>query len=426
MNAPFNPTPSVALPDAYAAGVQRLPLAAPVRVLALGAFLKNTACWLDGDRVHWRPSGLLAAGDSHGDLRDPQACAALQTSVQALIDLADQAEQTGLATIQAVAHDLHPDFFSTHCALEVAERLGVPAVGVAHHHAHLGVVMAEQGWRTHEGDPVLGLALDGVGLGPDGTAWGGEALCIEGGQMRRVGTLPALALPGADAAAVAPWRLRLSVAHALGLDVQDASLRGAIPPAQVSGVAQMLARGLNCPATTAAGRWFDAMAALLGLCEVQQHEAQAALALQSAAQAAVVAGGDTSAVLPPAADPASDDAWWALMRQALALGQTARSRPTGSESLQAEINTAALAFHRLLAARLVALLEAEAHKLYGPGPGPVRVALGGGCFFNPLLRDDVLQQGQARGWRMALPRQVSCGDAGLALGQAWVAAGLLA
>ncbi|MFA6614991.1 MAG: carbamoyltransferase HypF, partial [Hydrogenophaga sp.] len=102
-------------------------------VLAFGAWLKNTAClWMDG-QAHW--SAL------HGDLSDPGACAALQASVDALLARARAAGRP----VQAVAHDLHPDFFSTQLAVATAQQLGVPAIGVQHHHAHLAAVMAGHG-----------------------------------------------------------------------------------------------------------------------------------------------------------------------------------------------------------------------------------------------------------------------------------------
>ena len=134
--------------------LQVLPRSAGARVLACGAWLKNTACLLDGDRVQWSAQ--------HGDLRDPAACAALEASIEQLVAQAH-------GPIDAVAHDLHPDFHSTRVALGWAQRLGVPAVAVQHHHAHLAAVQAEHGVV----EPVVGLALDGVGLGTDGTAWGG-------------------------------------------------------------------------------------------------------------------------------------------------------------------------------------------------------------------------------------------------------------
>ncbi|MEY4752576.1 MAG: hypothetical protein RJA44_251, partial [Pseudomonadota bacterium] len=107
-----------------------LPRPAPARVLACGAYLKNRACLLDGTRLWWSPL--------HGDLASPEACIALEASVEALL-----AQLPPGTPLQAVAHDLHPDFHSSRVAQALAARLGVPAIAVQHHHAHLGVVQAE-------------------------------------------------------------------------------------------------------------------------------------------------------------------------------------------------------------------------------------------------------------------------------------------
>ena len=194
-------------------------------VLAVGAWLKNAACLVLRGQPHWSPV--------HGDLSDPAACEALEQSVQALLR---QAVAAG-APVRAIAHDLHPDFFSTQLAIATAEALGVPAVGVQHHHAHLAAVVAEHGIDG----PVVGLALDGVGLGTDGTPWGGELLWLDGARWERLGHLRPLALPGGDRAAREPWRMAASALHALGQGDQIVSRFGpAVGEAVAVGVRQML------------------------------------------------------------------------------------------------------------------------------------------------------------------------------------------
>ena len=376
-----------------------LPRAAPRRVLAFGAWLKNSAGLLEGDR--FLPSAL------HGDLGTPEACIALEHSVQALVAAAG-------GPIEAVAHDLHPDFHSTRLALHWAERLGVPAIGVQHHQAHLAVLQAEAGLVD---GPLLGLALDGVGLGTDGTAWGGELLRLDAhGGFERLAHLPPLALPGGDVAAREPWRLAAAGLHALGRgDEIEPRLAPVVGAAAAQGVRTMLARGLNCPASTGAGRWFDAAAGVLGLSVRQREEAEAAIALERCAAAWLARHPEGVAGVGPRVREGDGErrvgdlggAVWALFEALLAVdGQDAEACGRG-----------AALFHAGLADALADATVAAAAR-----DGLHDVAFGGGCFFNRLLSQRLSARLTAAGLRVHRPQAVSCGDAGLALGQAWVAA----
>lgn len=360
------------------------------RVLAVGAWLKNTAGLLDGDRY--------TASPLHGDLGTPDACAALEASVEALV-------RNARGPIDAVAHDLHPDFHSTRLALHWADRLGVPAIGVQHHHAHLAVVQAERGLDV----PLLGLALDGVGLGTDGTAWGGELLRLDtDGGFERLAHLPPLALPGGDVAAREPWRLVAAVLHALGRGGEiGPRLAPVVGAAAAQGVKTMLARGVNCPVSTGAGRWFDAAAGVLGLSVRQREEAEAAVALERCAAAWLIRHPEGVAGVGPRVREGDGLGVWALFEALLDLDVTdADARGRG-----------AALFHWVLADALADTTLATATR-----DGLHAVALGGGCFFNRLLSQRLTERLTAAGLRVHRPQAVSCGDAGLALGQAWVAA----
>ena len=361
-----------------------LPTAAPARVLACGAFLKNRAARLAGDRLEWTAL--------HGDLGTAEACRAFDDSAQALLAQGD---------IDAIAHDLHPDFHSTRRAHQLAERLGVPAIGVQHHHSHIAAVIAEAGLTK----PVIGIALDGVGLGSDGTAWGGELLWVDGGkrahQWERVAHLQPLALPGGDVAAREPWRLAAAVLHALGRgDEIEARFDGSVPPLTARGLKTMLDRGLNCPSSTGAGRWFDAAAGALGLSVRQAFEAEAAIALEKLATQALPSGAQ-AATFAPTLD----------LRGVVA---DLFGVPRDDDGARAR---AALRFHHALADGL-----ADAAVRSAQERGVETVVFGGGCFLNRVLSERLAMQLQAAGLAVHAPRQTPCGDAGLALGQAWVAA----
>lgn len=353
-------------------------------VLACGAWLKNTACLLQGDQVLWSPL--------HGDLGDPQSCLDLAASLDALLACAE-------VTPQAIAHDLHPDFYSSQLAVTLAEKLNVPAVAVQHHHAHIAALMAEHGLDG----PVLGLALDGVGLGSDGAAWGGELLWVASDAWRRLGYLLPLPLPGGDVAAREPWRLAAAALHLLGRDDEILRRLGPLVGEQSANtVAQMLARNLNCPPSSGAGRWFDAAAGILGISVRQQFEAEAAIALERLA----------AEYLATHAEPAIDGLWHLradgvldllpLLTRLFELADSARSAE------------GAALFHLTLAAALADWVEHQSTTL--------PVLLGGGCFANRLLSARLTQRLSARGLAVFSAQAVSCGDAGLALGQAWVAA----
>ena len=356
-----------------------LPQPQPTRVLAFGAFLKNGAGLLDGAR--------FLASPNHGDLGTPEACAALDASITALIAAAS-------GPIDAIAHDLHPDFYSTQAAHVWSEHLGVPAYAVQHHHAHIAVVQAEQGLS----EPVLGLALDGVGLGTDGTAWGGEVLISNGRGFERIDHLPPLFLPGGDVAAREPWRMAAAVMTVLGQRDQIEPRFTPVVGAEAARiVATLLGRGLNCPVTTGAGRWFDAAAGVLGLSVRQAEEAEAAIALERAATAWLAEH--------PGADWPQDNLNLLPLFAAL-LGLDATQQGQGAAH-----------FHLALVNGLAAVARHTAE-----ARGLSTVVLGGGCFFNRLLSERLARALHASGLTVLRPQALSCGDAGLALGQAWVAA----
>jgi hydrogenase maturation protein HypF len=362
-----------------------LPRAAPARVLACGAFLKNRACLIDGDAVYW--SAL------HGDLDDAASRDALAQSIDAL-----RARASG--PLQAVAHDLHPDFFSTHIAQTLAQALGVPVIGVQHHHAHIGVVLAEQAIAG----PVIGLALDGMGFGSDGGAWGGEVLWVDGGaqaqRWRRLDHLACLALPGGDAAARQPWRLAAAVLFALGrgqeIEPRFAPVVGA---ATARLLHTLLQRGLNCPPSSSAGRWFDAAAGALGVSVRQRAEAKAAMALEQLACNWL------------AAHPDFEFNWTSLDLHPVVAGLFAL-QTLGPE----ERGRGAAQFHLALAGGLAqrAIEAAATHATR-------QVMLAGGCLVNRVLSQRLRAHLSGAGLTVRAPQGAGYGDAGLALGQAWIA-----
>jgi hydrogenase maturation protein HypF len=353
----------------------RLPHSGP-SVLALGGYLKNTICVTRGDEAF--------VSQHIGSLDNPATCAMLLEVTQHLLEILQ-------VRPDAVAHDLHPDFFSTRQAQELAAHWQVPAIAVQHHHAHIAAVAADQG----ETGPLLGLALDGVGLGSDGGAWGGELLRMEGAGFTRLGNLAPIPLPGGDKAAREPWRMAAAALHRLGRGEEIARrFRGQPAAAQLS---RLLQRGLNCPPSSSLGRCFDAAAGLLGVREVMAYEGQAAMLLEGLAEGA----GDVEAL---AGGYVLHDDGLDLLPL---LGHLA---DVGDPVFGAGL------FHATLIHALADWVERAARQ-----QGLSSVALGGGCFLNHVLSLGLTQLLAARGLTLLHARQVAPNDGGLSLGQAWVA-----
>ncbi len=353
----------------------RLPAAGP-SLLAVGGHLKNTVCVTRGDEAF--------LSQHVGDLDNAATCRALDEAVAHLCEVLE-------VSPDAVVRDLHPDFYSSRFAERFAAERGVPCLAVQHHHAHVAAVAAEHG----EAGALLGVALDGVGLGDDGEAWGGELLRVGPGGYDRLGHLAPLALPGGDRAAREPWRLAAAALHALG---RGDEIARRFPGPAGEAVAGLLASGTRCPPTTGAGRLFDAAAGLLGLQSVASFEGQAAMRLEG---------------LAGSAWPARP--WYDGYR--LTVDGTLDLLPALERLADADdVAVAAARFHATLAAGLTAWITRAVETT-----GLTTVALGGGCFLNELLCGELRRELPTHGLRLLEARRAPPGDGGLALGQAWAA-----
>ncbi len=342
-------------------------------VLGVGAFLKNTMCLGLGRRA-------LISRDV-GNLETADAVRAFNATADALVAMAGD-------RLGAIAHDLHPDFHSTRFAEEAAAARGIPSVPVQHHHAHIAAVMAEHGCTA----AVLGLALDGFGLGDDGAAWGGELLLVDAAGFRRLGHLAPLRQPGADKAAREPWRMAAAALFALGRGAEIGRRFAALPGAGI--IAQMLEKNVNCPATTSCGRLFDAACGLLGVMPVAHFEGEAPMALERLAVA-----------------PAVDAGGWRLGDDGVLDVLPLLDRLPGMNA-----DDGANLFHGTLAAALGAWVGWAS-----AATGVRGVAFGGGCFFNRVLRERLSVDLADRGITPLLPLRLSPGDQAISLGQVWAA-----
>jgi hydrogenase maturation protein HypF len=321
-----------------------------------------------------------------------------------------------------VVVDRHPEYLSTKLGCAEAAARRVPLIDVQHHHAHVAGCLAENG-RTLDAPAVLGIVLDGLGFGDDGTIWGGEFLLADYRNYRRLARLTPVAMPGGAQAVREPWRnLYAHLVRAIGWDALTTQYAGldfykylhAKPRALLEG---MMASGVNSPLASSCGRLFDAVAAALDVCrERQAYEGEAAMRLE-----ALAAGGSstdhTGPVYPFAiswepnrfGEIDSAPMWRALLDD-LRRGVAA--------------STIALRFHTGLSNALAATTKRLAARVTD-GSHFDTVALSGGCFQNRLLLESAAEQLRAAGFVVLTHAEVPANDGGLALGQAVVGAARL-
>jgi hydrogenase maturation protein HypF len=359
-----------------------LPFEAP-SILATGPELKNTFCLT---RDHY-------AFLSHhiGDMENYETLRSFEDGLTLF-------EHLFRIQPQAIACDLHPNYLSTRYALERAEREKLPAIVVQHHHAHIAACMADNGMEL--GRRVIGLAFDGSGLGHDGAIWGGEFLVADYGEYKRKAHLPYFPLPGGDLAIKRPARTALALLWSLGLEwdrklapVQDLS------ETDLMALRVQLERGFNAPQTSSLGRFFDAAAALAGVRQKVNFEAQAAIEFESvmdetemsAYQFEVKEG--TINALPAIASLLKDI-------------QNGISPP-------------------ILSARFhngITMMIREACRSIRTETGIKEIALSGGVWQNMILLKRSIRGLREDGFRVYIHHQIPANDGGLSLGQALVGA----
>lgn len=366
-------------------------------LLACGGGLKNTFCLVRDDRAF--------ISQHIGDLANLESLDFYQESVHHLQELLETRPQL-------VVCDLHPDYPSSRYGQGLEREFGLPRLLVQHHHAHAVAVMAEHGLRN----TVLAIVLDGTGLGPDGTIWGGEFLEVTRTDFIRRGFLAPLPLPGGDAAAEQPWRMALAALyHAFGKE----GLRPShLPPALLgiaeekrSAVLTMMENGFNSPLTSSCGRLFDAVAALLGIRLDSDFEGQAAMELEALAGRKPVDRGQK-----PEENRQRRKAQVEIIENSGLV--TIESRGFIRRLLDelrdgAPAGQLAMDFHTWLIASLANALGKIA------AAGTIRtVVLAGGCLQNRILMEGLFEALEQDGFQVFTGEEVPVNDGGISLGQA--------
>ena len=355
-------------------GLAPLELSRPSRlarpVLATGGHLKTTIALAWDDRVVVSPH--------IGDM-------GTRRSVEVFSQVAEDLQRLYGVRAAELVCDAHPDYATTRWALES----GMPVTRVLHHHAHASAVAGECGER----DLMLVFAWDGLGVGDDGTLWGGETFLGIPGRWRRVASLRPFRLPGAERAATQPWRSAAGICWEIGAEPPQPR-----PDARVQAAWR---RHVNSPWSSAAGRLFDAAAAIVLGVRQATYEGEAPMRLEAAALRA-----------PDAAVEALHGTRLTAYEDAAGLLRI-DWQPLIAEMLRGERDCAerAARFHGALAAAIGAVAD----RLRAPGLG--RVGLTGGVFQNSLLTKLAHQALTARGFQVCLPEHVPCNDGGLSFGQ---------
>jgi hydrogenase maturation protein HypF len=360
-------------------------------LLAVGGHLKS---------VFTLASGTYGHQSQHlGDLESV-------SSVDFFAEALEHFERIFEIAPQYVVHDLHPGYALIAWAMQQPQ----PKIAVQHHHAHIAGCMAEHRLRG----PVIGLALDGTGYGPDGCVWGGEVLIATLTGFERFAHLKYVAMPGSEAAVRQPWRMALGHLYAaLGDGVFDADLlaRMKVSESDARLLVRMVERGVNSPLTSSCGRLFDAAAMLILGRDRVDYEAQAAIELEGIAERNTVGqidryalrledGGEGPLILNPTS-----------MWQELLVDLRSGEEPAKMSAR----------FHAGVADAYVRAAISASERT-----GIRDVCLSGGVFHNRLLIHLVCTGLRKTGIEIYLPVQVSPGDGGLSYGQATVAAALIA
>lgn len=303
-----------------------------------------------------------------------------------------------------IAHDLHPDYFTTRWATDQ----GLRTIGVQHHHAHVVSGMLQHGLLDQR---VLGIAFDGTGYGTDGTIWGGEFLLTTRTEFQRVGSLLPFVLPGGEAAIREPWRVAVSLLSVACPEITAEEIAAIWKTcqhptiAQIRNVQHLVHAGIG-PLTSSMGRLFDGVAALvLGIAE-SGHEGEPAMRLEAVCEVP----SDRHCELDLSCPLMFDDVviridWRPIVR--IVVEQIHAGRSSAQIALQ---------FHACIA-NTIGMVVQEFPKC--------PVVLSGGCFQNRILTELVVEEMQRQSRSIITPSTIPCNDGGLAAGQLAIAAAML-
>jgi hydrogenase maturation protein HypF len=353
-------------------------------LLACGAELKNTVCLTKGNKAF--------LSQHIGDMENLASYDFFKMTIEHMKQILD-------IHPQIIVHDLHPDYLSTRYALEQEDP--IQRIGVQHHHAHIASCMAE-----HQIDgTVVGLSFDGTGYGGDGTIWGGEILIADLKAFTRAASFHTVKMPGSAAAIREPWRMAVSYLYdAFGEGIRDLDLPflEELDKRRVEIVIEMISKNINAPMTSSLGRFFDAIAAMIGIRSHAHYEGQAAMELEMAI------GEETEEVY---------ECEWTKGDQYMIMPQPIVRSVVQDLRRGASPAVISARFHSTLI-RLFSQLCGEIRK----DTGLNRAVLSGGVFQNAILLTGLIRALENKGFEVFSHSRVPTNDGGISLGQAVIAA----
>lgn len=377
------------------------------QILAFGPETKATFCLVK--------DGRTVLSQHQGDLEDAATLDDYRKNLALFCDLFDHRPD-------ALACDMHPEYVSSKLARQRAHSQGLPLFEVQHHHAHIAACLAEND-RPLDAPAVLGIALDGLGLGAAGEIWGGEFMLADYRGFDRLGTLKPVMMPGGAQASREPWRNLYAHLMAemswtqLAMNFSELDVFQSLAGKPRATLDAMIKGGVNSAPASSCGRLFDAVAAALGICfERQAYEGEAAMRLEAIVCPKAMAEEGEELAYPltipnlkgsalPYIEPLA--MWNAL------LGDLVLHTPAG---------VMAARFHKGLAKTLAAMTLKLSRRDNEQGPGFDTVVLSGGCFQNRILLEETLRRLEQMDFKVLTHAEVPAGDGAVALGQAVVAA----
>jgi hydrogenase maturation protein HypF len=349
-------------------------------ILALGAEQKNSFCIGKDSQV--------IMSQYIGDLKNAMTCDFFKESLDRFFGLFRFRPEY-------IACDLHPDYFSTQYASILEKEYNIPVLKVQHHHAHIVSCMAEHGLE----EKVIGISMDGTGYGADGKIWGSEFLIADDEGFERYTHFDYVQMPGGDKASEEPWRMAYSYLfkyYGDSMDYKSTKLFRSINSGDLALVREMIIKDINCPVTSGAGRLFDAVSALLGLCTKAAFDAEAPMRLESAINC-------------------STDLYYPYI-SGKTIGFYDTFKAILDDLQHPDLSLISAKFHNTIAQIILEISE-KIRKDYSLD----KVVLSGGVFQNKYLLEKSIQILTKKDFKVYTNHMVPSNDGGISLGQTVVA-----